>query len=44
MLESIQVEAYGSHMPMSQVGGISVPEAMQPRKIAIGGNNLIENS
>ena len=27
MLESIQVEAYGSHMPMSQVGGISVPEA-----------------
>ncbi len=32
MLEPIQVEAYGSHMPLSQCGTVSVPE---PRMLSV---------
>ena len=32
MLEPIQVDAYGSHMPLSQCGTVSVPE---PRMLAV---------
>src|ERR1700751_5021870 len=32
MLEPIQVEAYGSHMPLNQVATVSVPE---PRMISV---------
>jgi ribosome recycling factor len=32
MLEPIQVEAYGSHMPLNQVGTVSVPE---PRMLSV---------
>ena len=32
LLEPIQVEAYGSHMPLSQVGTVSVPE---PRLLTV---------
>ena len=32
MLETVQVEAYGSHMPISQCGSVSVPE---PRMLTV---------
>ena len=32
LIEPITVEAYGSHMPINQVGAISVPE---PRMITV---------
>ena len=32
LLEPVQVEAYGSHMPISQVGTVSVPE---PRMLSV---------
>src|SRR5688500_16393019 len=32
LLEPVTVEAYGSHMPLSQVGSVSVPE---PRMLSV---------
>ena len=38
MLEPVQVEAYGSHMPLNQVATISVPE---PRLLTEPGRSLV---